>query len=870
MQFDPKPRCGGSVVSFTVMLLLIIGADFAVGRPDVRDASPFARDLQPPLLQPDVTFSGSAAGGGPKAIDSYGNPIDALRPIDTPDGRKVVSAQGVQFEIPTYASGITEIRRPADDLLPPHIDAIAVGLESTQSSQSFTGTASASSAPPAPLPATSLTPPLHDPPSSDTTTTTAASSDVEVEQAQLVPLQEEQKVDSLPDYIRELQRQDANIGGPVEWKPAADGAPLSVIAWDLLPPHQNQDGHQPEEQQQEPTIITEAQQLPAKKIQGIVDPITNNIRLSLSSGGAVGSVEPLQTDGPADHGTNAHVGSTTPSNPGRFPNRQRGTAHYSTTRSSSTTLRPRSSSTTTTQATTTTRRSTTTTTTTTRRPTTTTSTTTTTTAAPPILSTTEDPANFYHLINEEAYAYTLPTYLQEVTDPDLDVAVTFEVPEDNDKYNHTLANDLEPPYEPFVDLGNIQLTPPPTSRPTTTTTRRTTTTTTTTTAAPTTTTTTPRTTTTTTTRRPTTQRTTKAPIPPPTLKPPTQSTQAHPEAPPVKLTTTTTTTQNADNPTSTTLEDSRSTTASPLDAGNPFDSATIPAWLRDFDYPDVGPGVPFDPDNFGPAGGSAGGAPSGSNRNPTNPPRPPTIPPASSAFPSKVTLPLPGSSSSGISGISSSGEPPLVLIPPADASSSDSNPNPGQLTHPTSFAARFEPPASSPSSNPSTIDPFPPSKVEYTKSDEGKVISTPINSNQRKTETVAPAVNTGKYTGGFGAPAGLLRPQSASSNPGQNPSASANSDVYVAGNQHEFSAVIKANKARPTVNPGRYNGGFGAPTGVLSPQSPAEPRPFQPVHQQAEHREHQAGGGNRRTDSRFGGPPGILVPFDNVQRTGGQ
>ncbi|XP_070069287.1 atrophin-1 isoform X4 [Drosophila takahashii] len=446
MQFDPKPRCGGSVVSFTVMLLLIIGADFAVGRPDVRDASPFARDLQPPLLQPDVTFSGSAAGGGPKAIDSYGNPIDALRPIDTPDGRKVVSAQGVQFEIPTYASGITEIRRPADDLLPPHID----------------------------------------------------------------------------------------------------------------------------------------------------------------------------------------------------------------------------------------------------------------------------------------------------------------------------------------------------------------------------------------------------------------------------------------NPTSTTLEDSRSTTASPLDAGNPFDSATIPAWLRDFDYPDVGPGVPFDPDNFGPAGGSAGGAPSGSNRNPTNPPRPPTIPPASSAFPSKVTLPLPGSSSSGISGISSSGEPPLVLIPPADASSSDSNPNPGQLTHPTSFAARFEPPASSPSSNPSTIDPFPPSKVEYTKSDEGKVISTPINSNQRKTETVAPAVNTGKYTGGFGAPAGLLRPQSASSNPGQNPSASANSDVYVAGNQHEFSAVIKANKARPTVNPGRYNGGFGAPTGVLSPQSPAEPRPFQPVHQQAEHREHQAGGGNRRTDSRFGGPPGILVPFDNVQRTGGQ
>lgn len=80
--------------------------------------SPFARNLQPPLLQQDESFNG-------RAVDSYGNPIDALRPIDTPDGRKVVSAQGVQFEIPTYASGITEIRRPADDLLPPHIGELA-------------------------------------------------------------------------------------------------------------------------------------------------------------------------------------------------------------------------------------------------------------------------------------------------------------------------------------------------------------------------------------------------------------------------------------------------------------------------------------------------------------------------------------------------------------------------------------------------------------------------------------------------------------------------------------------------------------------------------------------------------------------------
>ncbi|KQS62326.1 uncharacterized protein LOC6548110 isoform X5 [Drosophila erecta] len=176
--------------------------------------------------------------------------------------------------------------------------------------------------------------------------------------------------------------------------------------------------------------------------------------------------------------------------------------------------------------------------------------------------------------------------------------------------------------------------------------------------------------------------------------------------------------------------------------------------------------------------------------------------------------------------------------------------------------ARFEPSASSSSSQ--SVEPFPPSKVEYTKSDEGKVISTPVANNQRKTENVAPpASNTGKYTGGFGAPSGLLRPQST------NPHSGPNTDIYVAGNQHEFSTILKENKARPTVNPGRYTGGFGAPTGVLSPQSPAEPRPFQPINQRAEHREHPSGG-NRRTDSRFGGPPGILVPFDNVQRTGGQ
>ncbi|XP_017045244.1 uncharacterized protein LOC108090864 isoform X4 [Drosophila ficusphila] len=199
--------------------------------------------------------------------------------------------------------------------------------------------------------------------------------------------------------------------------------------------------------------------------------------------------------------------------------------------------------------------------------------------------------------------------------------------------------------------------------------------------------------------------------------------------------------------------------------------------------------------------------------------------------------------------------------------------------------ARFEPQASSPNS--AGGEPFPPSKVEYTKSDEGKVISTPVASNQRKTETAAPVSNNGKYTGGFGAPAGLLKPlpsssTSSASNSGSN--GRENTDIYVAGNAHEFSEIVKANKAKPTVNPGRYNGGFGAPTGVLSPQSQSpspsqsqsqshsEPRPFQSVqqHQQSEQGDRPSFAGPRRTDSRFGGPPGILVPFDNVQRTGGQ
>ncbi|XP_030244683.1 uncharacterized protein PB18E9.04c, partial [Drosophila navojoa] len=862
---------------------------------DVRQ-SPFSLELQPPLAEAAAGDAFNA--GSERAIDSYGNPIDALRPIDTPDGRKVVSAQGLQFEIPNYASGITEIRKPADDLLPPHIDPIAVAVPSTDidstDSTSF-----------APAPDTSLTPPKHE---SSTTTTIDADADVavEVEQAQLVPLSQQQPEESaqaplqtdgtLPDYLLELQQQDKDIAGPVPWTPAPNAAPLSVIAWDLLPPLEAQ-------RESEPHIITEQQ--PTKHVVGVEQPGSHNIRVSLSSGQGLSPVAPAPLkpgqvavvpvpvhDGPEAHGTNAHVGTTTPRNGARFPNRHRGTVHYST---ASATQRPRSTTSTTTTTTTTS-----TTTTTPPPPPTTTTTrrvTTTSTRSPPRSTTPLDPSTFYKLENEEAYAYTLPPWLQEVTDPDLDVAVTFIVPTDNDQYNHTVPEDLEPPFEPFVDLSNIQLTPPPVSSSTTSTTSRPSTTT---------------RTTTTTTRRPSTTTTqAPAPIAARTTQAPifrAQTTQwSHAKS---QLITTTTTTS----------------TAPPSVEPNPFDSSTLPPWLQGFDYPDVGPGVPYDPENFKdvpetkPGGikpndfqphGFASRSQSSDAAATTTTTSVPTSTSttttttattiantANTAFPSKVTLTLPArSSSSDGHELTRTVKPPLVLMPPV-ASSDDSSstlsspaatghtqdPTTNSLTH---FAERFDAPPVGQTTETKTAaeQQFPPfnavsagsagdiPKVEYTKSDGGKVISTPIHVQRPEpavvSTTSAPAANTGKYTGGFGAPAGLLRPLS-----GTKP------DIYVAGNNHEYSTRVKANRVRPGAgaaateaatagNGGRYTGGFGAPSGVLSPQN--VPRPFQQS-QQSQQSSSQAsqlaGAASSHHQSRFGGPPGILVPFDNVPRTG--
>ncbi|XP_034476204.1 forkhead box protein J2 isoform X3 [Drosophila innubila] len=202
--------------------------------------------------------------------------------------------------------------------------------------------------------------------------------------------------------------------------------------------------------------------------------------------------------------------------------------------------------------------------------------------------------------------------------------------------------------------------------------------------------------------------------------------------------------------------------------------------------------------------------------------------------------------------------------------------------------APFDTPTSISGQSPTSTEQFPLSadspKVEYTKSDEGKVISTPVNTLRKDSQpSVAPPTrssvsNTGKYTGGFGGPPGLLRPQNV-----------AKPDIYVAGNDHEFSNTVKANRQRPgaapapAANTGRYTGGFGAPSGVLSPQN--APRPFQQAQPQPQPqpqsqsqpqpqatRSHPqlSGAASSHHQNRFGGPPGILVPFDNVQRTGEQ
>ncbi|XP_017480242.1 PREDICTED: mucin-5AC isoform X3 [Rhagoletis zephyria] len=446
-----------TVHAITVALLCGSFVTTAFGAPAKLDAiapppqSPFPLEAQPPQFTALKNGKNGGVGNSgfnqnqPSAIDSYGNPISALKPIDTPDGRKVISAQGLQFEIPNYASGITEIKKPADDLLPPFIDPIAVGVPS-DSAEGTTGTG--------PLPEAAAT--------AITTTT------VDVENAQLVELKARESsavlpfptaheqnngISPLPAYIVELN--DPDIGGPVEYMPAEDGYSLKVIAWDLLPPLE-----------QEPKIITAERNVP-QRVSGVEDPITHNIKVSLTAG------QSLNTQGNLKGVSSEGSVSTEPLTDTKW-----GDIHSTSTTTTTTprattvrTTKPTTTRTTTTNRPTTTKRPTTTTTT--KRPTTTTTRRTTTTSRTTSTTTTPAPLNpndFFQL--EHGDSFTIPSWLADIDDPELDAAVTYIVPDDIHEYNDTISRDILPPLEPYTDLNNIDLPAPASQLTTTTTTNR--------------------------------------------------------------------------------------------------------------------------------------------------------------------------------------------------------------------------------------------------------------------------------------------------------------------------------------------------------------------------------------------------------------
>ncbi|XP_017480236.1 PREDICTED: mucin-5AC isoform X1 [Rhagoletis zephyria] len=707
-----------TVHAITVALLCGSFVTTAFGAPAKLDAiapppqSPFPLEAQPPQFTALKNGKNGGVGNSgfnqnqPSAIDSYGNPISALKPIDTPDGRKVISAQGLQFEIPNYASGITEIKKPADDLLPPFIgefnnntntkntlfsahtnttklnttdqqnendepkseqqensdarkvidgeqleneiienelarfkretvvthstkntpeknnvdnggDLISTDAHKNLNSQKIntlkqnmhlsekdrtlagtsttsntfksntvdTTTSSSLLLASSPLPShaqtyfdqfakssskkhtlfnlseersqnleyskPSLTPaliplksqenpvstnkslihlpempaltiphnnappplsngnfnypnvptdlaiisriaakyrtplPTLDPiavgvpsdsaegttgtgPLPEAAATAITTTTVDVENAQLVELKARESsavlpfptaheqnngISPLPAYIVELN--DPDIGGPVEYMPAEDGYSLKVIAWDLLPPLE-----------QEPKIITAERNVP-QRVSGVEDPITHNIKVSLTAG------QSLNTQGNLKGVSSEGSVSTEPLTDTKW-----GDIHSTSTTTTTTprattvrTTKPTTTRTTTTNRPTTTKRPTTTTTT--KRPTTTTTRRTTTTSRTTSTTTTPAPLNpndFFQL--EHGDSFTIPSWLADIDDPELDAAVTYIVPDDIHEYNDTISRDILPPLEPYTDLNNIDLPAPASQLTTTTTTNR--------------------------------------------------------------------------------------------------------------------------------------------------------------------------------------------------------------------------------------------------------------------------------------------------------------------------------------------------------------------------------------------------------------
>ncbi|XP_037946947.1 nuclear pore complex protein DDB_G0274915-like isoform X2 [Teleopsis dalmanni] len=894
--------------------------------------------------------------------------------------------------------------------------------------------------------------------------TSGETTTVDIEPAQLVELipdnlqTNSKDVDSagsntLPQYLLDLN--DPDIAGPVEYTPSDDGSSLKVIAWDLLPPHDA-----------EPHIITKENNTP-KRVIGIEDPKTHNIKVSLSSGSAItptqhittanngltnGKVSPVPlnkhiadnlpasasnvdqhftTQNNDDDKSQSSSNEQTPANSNeanivdtttKNPDHNRGNTYYTkTTPYTTTTIRTtRPTTTATTTTTTTTRRPTTTTTRRTTKSTTTTTAAPRTTAAPIVLTTTEpvDTSNFYRLENGDSY--TLPSWLSGIDDPDLDAAVTFIIPTDLNEYNHTVDRDLLPPLEPFVDLKNINLPAPagekthPTTT-TSTTTSTTTTTTTTTTKRPSTTTTRRTTISTsrphwvraypTTTTTPTTSQRSKTsnndrfsdtsyhnaqehdkPISSTTYtnsKPNTHVSTSH-TVPPgtasnqnVNVFNQVSTTANTDrvpsseadkfepNPAkqpnpflptrnngaynfqpkpfsnrapTTTTTTTTTTPATPVEE-NPFDSATVPAWLKDFDYPDVGPGVPFvyDPSDIESDVLDDLLPPSHVETDPSDIAKPVFVTSSPSSFnafhsqphfthqqpsfnsasiPSKVTQPLPSTIPNNFNDNAAALTPNLA-VEDANANVDAANkiavlakkPSPN-FNNKHNFAAPFDT-AAAPigATTPADQESFPPfsnvgipSKTKITKSDEGKVITNSVflqgasgpssakpfgfgtNFNTQKDFQ---ASQTNQYfsstTDGF----------TSSSNTGFSPGPASSYST-------SYSNIQQTNTFGKTpTGAGKYTGRFGGSPGVLGggkvgyavqpdgtirdpdhtfkpptgnkvAATPAPPQPQQGITPAFSGFSNRVGtavsaSNANKYSGRFGGPPGVLVPYDNVK-----
>ncbi|XP_055855378.1 mucin-2-like isoform X2 [Episyrphus balteatus] len=299
---------------------------FAAPQNNEKNETPFPLELQPPLVD-----------NLQDAIDSYGNPITYSQPIETPDGRKVITAQGVQFEIPNYASGITEIKKPIQNLLPPFVDPNAV----QQQNDAFYSQGTDYSA--------------------------------------------TQQEYTLPDWLADFN--DPDVGPGVPYTPSSDENSLKILSWDLVPPKES------DPQAQETNFgINQHNTFPLK--------LTTNQGFKINGGAQTTFSLPIIT-------------TTTTTRP--------------TTTSKKTTAR-------------------------------TTLTTTTTTTTPSPATTTTEVISSSNSISDEVFALpggnseVLPSWLEGFDDPELSIAVPFEVPEDNKEYNHTLSSNLLPPLEPFEDL----------------------------------------------------------------------------------------------------------------------------------------------------------------------------------------------------------------------------------------------------------------------------------------------------------------------------------------------------------------------------------------------------------------------------------